>query len=194
MTKLWTWIGLISGALPGLGVILFRLGTPELLRAPLGVIGAVCGPIGFAVYQLFRVMNNRVISRRALSIRTVSFGVLAIVAFAAYWMIVTQYTVKGSGNSEVVFPLFLVGDGAKQVAAKGGMRNFYEDVGLVGIERMLVTQTFPMNVTYIVLIVLFVLGCVSVPVSISLSSELMGKNSQSKRPAAPQKPKTPKRV
>jgi hypothetical protein len=103
MTTLWAWIGLISGSLLGLGVILLGLGTPEQLRAPLGVIGAVCGPVGFAVYQLYRVRKSRLISKRALSIRAVSFGVLAIVVFAAYWMLVTQFTVEESGNSEVFF-------------------------------------------------------------------------------------------
>jgi hypothetical protein len=70
------------------------------------------------------------------------------------------------------------------------MRNFYEDMGPEGVKRMLVSQSFPMNVTYVVLIVLFVLGCVSIAASVSLSSELVKKTSPNKEKAVPDEPKT----
>jgi hypothetical protein len=149
-------------------VILFRLGTPEELRAPLGVIGAACGPLAFGIYYILRSKNKKIASKHTFAIRATVWGLVAVIAFSAYWIIINRCVVKESGNSEVFFPLFLIGKEAQEVAKAGGYRSFYQLVGPGDVARLLEGQSLPIVASYVILISLFCLGSVATPVSIGL--------------------------
>ena len=140
MKSLWSWVGLISGAVPGIGVLLFRLGTPEEFRLPLGVIGAACGPVAFGIHYSIR-SNPKRGSKRSLAKWILVWGCIGVIAFSAYWILMRQCVVQQPNNSERFFPLFLTGQAAKDVAAANGPAGFYELVGPHGVDRMLRTQS-----------------------------------------------------
>jgi hypothetical protein len=171
MKGLWSWVSLISGVVPGLGVLLFRLGTPEAFRLPLGVIGAACGPVAFAVYYWIRSKTTRGPKLR-IAKWILTWGCVGVVAFSAYWILMRQCVVQQTGNSERFFPIFLTGQAAKDVAAANGPAGFYEKVGPIGVDRMLRTQTTPLVLSESVFICLFSLGSIALPVSLGLAQSI----------------------
>jgi Predicted nucleotide-binding protein containing TIR-like domain len=173
MKGLWIWVGLISGVVPGLGVVLWRLGTPEEFRLPLGLIGAACGPVAFAIHYWIRSKTTRG-PQLVLAKWILIWGCVAVVAFSVYWIVMRQCVVHQSGNSERFFPLFLTGQAAKDVAAANGPAGFYELVGPIGVDRMLRTQAIPLVLSESILICLFSLGSIALPVSLGLIQSFAG--------------------
>ena len=59
MKRLFVWVDLITGVLPGMIVILHGFGTPEELRMPFGILAAACGLVAFGVVILIKKAVSR---------------------------------------------------------------------------------------------------------------------------------------
>lgn len=172
MKVMWAWLGLISGALPGMGVIVHGLGTFEPFKIPIGLMGAVCGPLAFGIHSYIAIKAKRTAQTRIAS-ATIWWGLAALLAFALYWILMAQCVFqKEPAEAQSFIPLFLTGEGAQIVRDEGGRDQFYKKYGANGVNALNETQQFAVITSLVIFIFLFSVGSIGISVSIGLVQAL----------------------
>ena len=162
MKRLFAWVSLITGVLPGIAVILKGFGTPEDLRKPFGIIAAACGFVAFGVVALTKETVNRA-SRRVLAGLIIASSLIGLVSLGVYWMVLDQCVFQSPRRSSVFFPLWLEGRAKEKVERAGGRKAYYEGYGAGAVSTLLEDQTAELNRTKWLLLVLICSASVTLP-------------------------------
>ena len=130
MKRLFVWVDLITGVLPGMIVILHGFGTPEELRMPFGILAAACGLVAFGVVILIKKAVSRG-DRRVLAGLMIVSAFIGLVSLCAYWIVLDQCVFQSPQRSSVFFPLWLEGRAKETVERVGGAKHITSATGPV---------------------------------------------------------------
>jgi len=103
MKRLFVWVNLITGVLPGMIVILHGFGTPEELRMPFGILAAACGLVAFGVVILIKKAVSRGDRRVLAGLMSVS-AFIGLGSLGAYWIVLDRCVFQSPQRFECVFP------------------------------------------------------------------------------------------
>jgi hypothetical protein len=162
MKRLFVWVSLITGVLPGIAVILTGFGTPEGLRKPFGIIAAACGFAAFWAVALTKETVNRG-NRRVLAGLIIASALIGLVSLCVYWIVSDQCVFESPRRSSVFFPLWLEGRAKEKVESAGGRKAYYEGYGAGAVSTLLEDQTAQLNWTKWLLLVLICSASVTLP-------------------------------
>jgi hypothetical protein len=164
MKRIFVWVSLLTGVLPGIAVILKSFGTPENLRNPFGIIAAACGLVAFGAVVLTKETVRRG-NRRALAGLISASALIGLVSLCGYWIVLDQCVFQSPQRSSVFFPLWLEGRVKENVDRAGGRKAYYESYGAGAVSTLLEGQTAELNWTKWLLLVLICSASVALPVA-----------------------------
>jgi hypothetical protein len=164
MKRLFVWVTLFIGVLPGMVVILNGFGTPEELRMPFGIIAAACGFAAFGVVVLIQEAISRA-NRRVLAGLIIASTFVGLVSLCAYWIVLDQCIFESPQRSSVFFPLWLENHAKEKVDSAGGPKAYYEKYGAGAVATLLQGQIDELNRTKWLLLVLIATASVALPVA-----------------------------
>jgi len=153
MKNIFSWVSLIGGVIPGMTLVLNGFGTPADLRMPFGIIAAISGFLAFGVILLIKNRIKRRI-KTTLPYFIIASGLVGLVSFCFYWIVLDQCVFRAPQRSEVFFPLWLEGSAKETVDGAGGRMSFYNKYGPGAVWKLLETQTDQLNCTKLLLLVL----------------------------------------
>jgi hypothetical protein len=181
MKRLFVWVSLITGVLPGLAVILHGFGTPEELRMPFGILAVACGFMAFGVVILIKETVSRG-NRRVLSGLIIGSALVGLVSLCAYWIVLDQCVFQSPQRSSVFFPLWLEGRAKENVERAGGHQAYYERYGAGAVSTLLEGQTAELNWTKALLLVLICTASAALSVAGGITAAFPDRQ---RRPKAP---------
>jgi hypothetical protein len=164
MKRIFVWVSLLIGVLPGIAVILNGFGTPQELRMPFGIIAAACGLVAFWVVVLTKEMVRRG-NRRVLAGLIMASALIGLVSLCVYWIVLDQCVFQSPQRSSVFFPLWLEGRVKEHVDRAGGRKAYYESYGAGAVSTLLEGQTAELDRTKWFLLVLICSASVALPVA-----------------------------
>ena len=164
MKQLFAWVSLVTGILPGMGVVLNGFGTPEDLRLPFGILAAACGLAAFGGMELIKAVVSRG-NRRILAGLAIGFALVGLVSLGAYWIVLDRCVFQSPQRSSVFFPLWLEGRAKETVERVGGRQAYYERYGAGAVSTLLEGQTAELNWTKALLLVLICTASAALPVA-----------------------------
>jgi hypothetical protein len=169
MKRLFLCVGLVSGVLPGIAVVLNGFGTPEELRTPFGVIAAACGFVAFWVVVLIKRTVSRG-NRRVLVGLIIASASVGLLSLCAYWIVLDQCVFQSPKRSSVFFPLWLKGRAKENVERVGGRQAYYERYGAGAVSTLLESQIAELNETKMSLLVLICTASAALPVASGMTA------------------------
>jgi TIR domain len=169
MKRLFLCVGLVSGVLPGIAVVLNGFGTPEELRTPFGVIAAACGFVAFWVAVLIKRTVSRW-NRKVLVGLIIASASVGLVSLSTYWIVLDQCVFRSPQRSSVFFPLSLKGRAKENVERAGGRQAYYERYGAAAVSILLESQIAELNETKMSLLVLICTASAALPVASGISA------------------------
>ena len=181
MKRLFVWVDLITGVLPGMIVILHGFGTPEELRMPFGILAAACGLVAFGVVILIKKAVSRG-DRRVLAGLMIVSAFIGLVSLCAYWIVLDRCVFQSPEHSSVFFPLWLEGRAKENVDSAGGRQAYYERYGAGAVSTLLEGQTAELNRTKALLLVVICTASAALPVAVGITAAFPDRQ---RRPKAP---------
>ncbi len=176
MKKIFTWVSLITGVLPGIAVILNGFGTPEELRKPYGIIAAACGFVAFGLVLLIKECVRRG-NKKTLAALIIVFGFIGWGSLCAYWIILDQCAFQSAGHSAVFFPVWLDGRAKESVDRAGGRIAYYQKYGAGAVSTLMESQTDQLERTKHLLLVFISTASVALPVASGIASAFADRRS-----------------
>jgi hypothetical protein len=184
MKRLFIWVSLITGVLPGTAVILNGFGTPEELRMPFGIIAAACGFVAFGGVALIKETVSRG-NRRVLAGLVIASAFIGLVSLGAYWILLDQCVFQSPQHSSAFFPLWLEGRAKENVERAGGRQAYYERYGAGAVSTLLENQTAELYWTKGLLLALICTASAALPLAGGLTAAFPDRQ---RRPRAPPSP------
>src|ERR1700720_1277524 len=101
-----SWVWMITGVVPAIGVVLCNVGTSEELKNKFAVYAAVAG-ITAAGVTMFTTACEKPKNKRLPGAIVMAFGLIGLFAFCSYSTLLEQCAFKSVDRTPVFFPLWL---------------------------------------------------------------------------------------
>jgi hypothetical protein len=169
MKGIYSWVWMITGVVPAIGVVLCNVGTPEELKNKFAIYAAVAG-ITAAGVTMFITASAKRKNKRLSGAIVMVLGLIGLFAFCSYSTLLGQCAFKSADRTSVFFPLWLSGTAKEEIKIGGGRKAFYEKYGAGAVAAILASQRNELMWTELLLAGLIVTASVTLPAAIGVSS------------------------
>jgi hypothetical protein len=169
VNKIFSWVSLVTGILPGMALILNGLGTPEAIRQPLGILSVGCGIVAFGAV-LFLKESFESQRRQKLALLIVGFGLLGVLSLCAYWLVLELCVFREPERSLAFYPLWLDDRANLSVQSAGGRMEYYEKYGPGAVDTLSESEPIQFISTKVLLAALVSIASVALAVATGIGS------------------------